>query len=88
MSTDVEFDTHESARLAVWIRRKGRTPLIGALHGALVALGLVVASYHVRTGEEELVEYVEIEPEDGTGRPDILTQTQDALRRVVEQAGG
>ncbi|HEY4156775.1 MAG TPA: hypothetical protein VGM29_01715 [Polyangiaceae bacterium] len=61
----VHFEQVGSQLTAVEITRDRRSPVIGALHRALFALGLVVSSYQARPSAERLVERIVIERLDG-----------------------
>ena len=47
------------------IVRGTRSPVIARLHRTLVALGIVISSYQVRTGASEIVERLVFERTDG-----------------------
>ena len=61
----VHFEQKGSELRAVEIGRRGRSPLIGALHRALFALGIVVSTYQVRAANGGLVERLVLERRDG-----------------------
>jgi len=62
---EVHFEQQGSQLTAVQIGRSSRSPVIASLHRALFALGIVVSSYHVRTGRAGLVERFELQRQDG-----------------------
>jgi len=73
----VHFEEEGSRLLAVEIGRSGRSPVILALHSALLALGIVISTYQVRTASTGLVERVVIERQDGgsiDGRLGVATR--------------
>ncbi len=85
----VEFEpSGDRQRLAVRIVRAGRSPLIASLHRALIAVGIVVASYQVRPGEEELLERIVLERQDGEKVEGPLERETEAivLRAIAAQA--
>ena len=48
----VRFEQEGTRLTAIEIGRKGRSPVIASVHHALLALGIIVASYQVRrTGD-------------------------------------
>lgn len=61
---NVHFE-QQGSELTVEIGRNSRSPVIGALHRALFALGVVVSSYQVRLGTQGLVERVVLTRRDG-----------------------
>ena len=62
----VRFEQEGTRLTAIEIGRKGRSPVIASVHHALLALGIIVASYQVRRTEADgLVERVVLEREDG-----------------------
>jgi hypothetical protein len=61
----VSFEQDGSQLTAVEINRNSRSPVIGALHRALFALGIVVSSYQVRPSAHGLVERVVLSRRDG-----------------------
>lgn len=66
METEVKVHfEQEGSDLTVEIGRNSRSPVIGALHRALFALGVVVSSYQVRLGTQGLVERVVLTRRDG-----------------------
>jgi hypothetical protein len=68
----------------VKIVRGSRSPVIGALHRALVALGIVIASYQARAGEAELTERIVIERGDGGSIEEELSEeTKAAILRIA-----
>ncbi|HVY30642.1 MAG TPA: hypothetical protein VHB79_28980 [Polyangiaceae bacterium] len=65
---ETEVNVHfeqQGSELTVEIGRNSRSPVIGALHRALFALGVVVSSYQVRLGTQGLVERVVLTRRDG-----------------------
>ncbi|HWA74281.1 MAG TPA: hypothetical protein VG937_18180 [Polyangiaceae bacterium] len=65
MLAQVHFEQEGSRLTAVEIVRGLRSPVIGTLHRALFALGIVVSSYSVRARTLDLVERIVIERSDG-----------------------
>src|SRR5262245_17173232 len=61
----VHFEQEGSDLTAVEIQRRGRSPVIVSLHRALLALGIVVSTYQVRTGAHGLLERVVLQRRDG-----------------------
>ncbi|HET9957215.1 MAG TPA: hypothetical protein VFQ61_22110 [Polyangiaceae bacterium] len=61
----VHFEQQGTQLTAIEIGRESRFPVVSALHRTLFALGIVVASYHVRTRPTGLVERVELQRRDG-----------------------
>jgi hypothetical protein len=64
-TASVHFEEQGSELRAVEIGSSRRAPVISSLHRALLALGIVVSSYHVRAGASGLVERVVLERRDG-----------------------
>ena len=60
----VQFE-QQGPELTVEIGRNSRSPVISAIHRAVLALGIVVTSYQVRTGAHGLVERVVLTRRDG-----------------------
>jgi hypothetical protein len=60
----VQFE-EQGPQLTVEIGRNSRSPVISAVHRAVLALGIVVTSYQVRTGAHGLVERVVLTRRDG-----------------------
>ena len=79
-SSRVRFEQSGSRLTAVEIVRGTRSPLIARLHGTLVALGIVVSSYQVRTGASELVERLVVERQDGGA---IEAQLGEATKAAI-----
>lgn len=77
--TLVHFEQSGSQLTAVEIDRASRSPLIGVLHGALFALGIVVSSYRLRAGDGRLVERIVLECRDGGGIDGALNAETKAL---------
>lgn len=61
----VHFEQQGTRLTAIEIGRKGRSPVISSVQHALLALGIIVASYHVRADAEGLLERVVLERTDG-----------------------
>ena len=62
----IHFEQEGSRLTAIEIGRRSRLPVISSLHHALLALGIIVSSYHLkRTEADGLVERVVLEREDG-----------------------
>lgn len=79
-STQVEF---EKSGTAVEIIRSGRSPLVLTLHKALLALGVVIASYQLRPSETEIVERFAFETKEG--QP-LEAPARSAVEAVVRGA--
>ncbi len=83
-TASVHFEEQGSELRAVEIGSSRRAPFIGSLHRALLALGIVVSSYHVRAGASGLVERVVFERRDGgaiTGK--LNADTRAAILPLV-----
>ena len=80
--TQIQFEQAGSQLTAVEIVRGGRSPLIASLHRALLALGIVVSSYQVRTGAAGLTERIVLERRDGGS---IEAQLSDATKTAILQ---
>ena len=66
METEVKVHfEQQGSDLTVEIGRNNRSPVISALHRAVLALGIVVSSYQVRLGTQGLVERVVLTRRDG-----------------------
>lgn len=86
MPTPAQVHFEQSGRrlTAVNIVRGSRSPVIGALHRTLVALGIVVASYQARAGAAELTERIVIERRDGGSIEEELSEeTKAAILRIA-----
>lgn len=80
----VQFEQTGRRLTAVKIVRASRSPVIGALHRTLLALGLVVASYQARAGAAELTEHIVIERDDGGSIEEELSEeTKAAILRIA-----
>lgn len=64
--TRVHFVENGTELTAVEIGQRGRSPLVGKLHRALFALGIVVSTYQVRALRTGIVERFVIHRRDGT----------------------
>jgi len=83
-TNSIHFEEQGSELRAVEIGSSRRIPVIGSLHRALLALGIVVSSYHVRAGATGLVERVVFERRDGgavTGK--LNAETRAAILPLV-----
>lgn len=78
----IQFEQAGSQLTAVEIVRGGRSPLIASLHRALLALGIVVSSYQVRSGAAGLTERIVLERRDGGS---IEAQLSDATKTAILQ---
>jgi len=89
-SASVHFEEQGSELHAVEIGMSRRTPVIGSLHRALLALGIVVSSYHVRAGASGLVERLVLERRDGGAVQEPLSSATRAaiLPLVLKQSEG
>jgi hypothetical protein len=76
----VHFEQQGSELTAVEIGRKGRSPVIVALHQALFALGIVVSTYQVRLANNGLIERVVLTRRDGGA---IVGKLNDATRAAI-----
>lgn len=76
----VSFEQDGSQLTAVEINRNSRSPVIGALHRALFALGIVVSSYQVRPSAHGLVERVVLARRDGGA---VQGSLSDATRATI-----
>ena len=86
VSTSVHFEQAGSHLTGVEIVRGSRSPIIASLHRSLVALGIVVSSYQVRTGPSELMERVVFERRDGGVIEAKLSEaTKAAILELVTQ---
>ena len=85
MQPRIVFKQPDSQQLSVSILRAGRAPLIGALHRAVLALGIVVASYQAQADEGELLERMVLERRDGGEVDDALEEeARKAVLLIVE----
>ena len=81
---NVHFEQEGSELTAVEIGRNNRSTVIVALHRALFALGVVVASYQVRATSGGIVERIVLARRDGgavQGR--LSTQTRAAILPIA-----
>ncbi len=76
----VHFEQKGSELRAVEIGRRGRSPVIAAVHRALFALGIVVSTYQVRAANGGLVERLVLERQDGGA---IDGQLSSATRAAI-----
>jgi hypothetical protein len=74
----VRFEQEGSRLTAVEIVRDRRSPVISSLHGALLALGIVVCSYEVRAKATSLVERIVMQRQDGGSIDGPLTDVTKA----------
>jgi len=75
--TRVQFVENGHELAAVEVGRSGRSPVIGALHRALFALGVVVSAYQVRALPGGTVERIVLQRLDGSaisGELSVLTR--------------
>ena len=80
----VLFEQKGSRLTAVEIVRGSRAPVIGRLHSALLALGIVISSYQIRTGASEITERILLERQDGGSIEATLSdETKAAILRVA-----
>jgi hypothetical protein len=77
---NVSFEQDGSQLTAVEINRNTRFPVIGALHRALFALGIVVSSYQVRPTGHGLIERVVLSRRDGGA---VQGSLSDATRAAI-----
>jgi UTP:GlnB (protein PII) uridylyltransferase len=84
MSSRVQFEQKGSRLTAVEIVRAARAPIIARLHGTLLALGIVVSSYQVRTGASEITERIVLERRDGGSiEAQLSDDTKAAILRLA-----
>jgi len=81
--------TQGASQLTVEIVRPRRSPVIASLHGSLLALGLIVASYQAVRAPLGLVERVVLERRDGGAIDAALSAaTQAAILPIaLDEAG-
>lgn len=75
--TSIQFIENGQELAAVEVGRRGRSPVVGRVHRALFALGVVISAYQVRTLPSGTVERMVLERRDGgaiTGELDALTR--------------
>jgi hypothetical protein len=75
--TSVQFIENGQELTAVEVGRGGRSPVVGRLHRALFALGVVITTYQVRALPSRTVERMVLQRRDGgaiTGELDALTR--------------
>jgi hypothetical protein len=63
--TRLRFQESSGRLRAVEIRRSGRRPVVSRLHGALLALGVVITAYHAELTPGGLDERLELEAVSG-----------------------
>lgn len=84
----VHFEQEGSELTAVEIQRRDRAPVIVSLHRALLALGIVVSTYQVRSGAHGLMERVVLQRRDGGAIQGTLNAaTRAAILPIVFQEG-
>jgi hypothetical protein len=76
----VRFEQDDSELRAVEIVHQGRSPVITSLHRALLALGVVVSSYHAVARGPRLVERIVIEREQGGS---VQGSLSDAAKNAI-----
>lgn len=82
----VLFEQKGSGLTAVEIVRAARAPIIARLHGTLLALGIIVSSYQVRTGASEITERIVLERRDGGSIEAQLSEdTKAAILRLATE---
>jgi hypothetical protein len=82
--TRVHFEEDGPALTAVEIGHRGRSPVIGKLHRALFALGIVVSTYQVRAVGGGIVERLVLQRRDGASvSGDLGTQARAAVLPVA-----
>lgn len=79
-SARIRFEQSGSRLTAVEIVRGARSPVIARLHHTLVALGIVISSYQVRTGGTEIIERLVFERQDGGA---IEAQLGEATKAAI-----
>jgi hypothetical protein len=83
----VRFEQAGSRLTAVEIARDPHSPVISSLHGALLALGIVVSSYEVRARATELVERIVVErPDGGSIDGPLAAATKAAILPIAFEA--
>ena len=85
--TLIHFEHTGSQLTAVEIDRVSHSPLIGSLHGALFALGIVVSSYRLRAVDSRLVERIALERSDGGTIDGALNAETQAIILPMALAG-
>jgi hypothetical protein len=79
----VLFEQKGSTLTAVEIVRGSRAPTLPRLHRALLALGIVISSYQIRTGAE-LTERIVLERTDGGSiEAQLSDETKAAILKVA-----
>jgi hypothetical protein len=82
----VLFEQKGPRLTGVEIVRAARAPLIARLHGTLLALGIVVSSYQVRTGASEITERIVLERRDGGSiEAQLSDDTKAAILRLATE---
>jgi hypothetical protein len=80
----INFEQNGLQLNAVEIGHSHRSPRVAALHSALLALGIVICSYQVRTGAHGYTERVELSRADGgTIEGPLLAATRAAILPIV-----
>jgi len=80
----VQFEQKGSRLTAVEIVRGSRAPIIARLHRSLLAIGIVISSYQVRTGASEITERIVLERYDGGSiEAQLSDETKAAILRVA-----
>jgi len=88
MPSEVRFEQDDSELTAVEIVHQGRSPIIGALHRALLAIGIVVSSYQVVARGPRLVERIVLERQQGGSvRGPLSAAARAAILPLVFDAG-
>lgn len=83
-SSRIQFEQKGSELTAVEIARGSRVPLIARLHRTLLALGIVISSYQVRTDSSEVIERIVFERQDGGAiEAQLSDETKAAILRLA-----
>jgi hypothetical protein len=85
----VHFEQEGSRLKAIQLIRRRSAPAIAALYRTLLALGIVVSSYHVRARATGLEERLVIQRQDGGAVEGALTEvTKAAILPIAFEEGG
>jgi hypothetical protein len=80
----VQFEQKGTELTGVEIVRGSRVPLIARLHRTLLALGIVISSYSVRTDSSEVIERIVLERQDGgVIEAQLSDETKAAILRLA-----
>jgi UTP:GlnB (protein PII) uridylyltransferase len=80
----VQFEQKGTELTGVEIVRGTRAPLIARLHRTLLALGIVISSYQIRTDSVEVTERIVLERQDGGAiEAQLSDDTKAAILRLA-----